>query len=424
MTRLSLIVISATLAVPAQTPQAGNKVELRATHHLGVPLHKEAGGPPDFDRVPDGIHAVISEIQQNNRWFKVTVQDGRVGWLVKRYIGRILDGGPTPVDPHDEEKVWQSGESCLEVLNAGRRMAKVDPSALVVATWNIRWFARGCSPNESCPENVPEVDWLACSIAWMNVDVLAVQEIMTSQNDKAQLANLIEKLNTHTKGSWHSDLQSCGSSTAQHVGYLWNGTKIQLTNLMDVWELNPNATGGSNACAGSLRPGRYARATSVGGGVDFNVISVHLDSGTSDRDYQNRRKSVDALSAIDINGQELPLIDIDTIVLGDFNTMGRLEQPVITADQEIQTFQEELASGFQRVLATPACTEYFDNKGGVLDHIVVSAGMSEAATTARVSGYCAVRACSPIVGTPPPAYERLSDHCPVLVEITNTDTDQ
>ena len=79
MTRLSVIVISAALAVSAQVPQVGNEVELRATHHLGVPLHKEAGGSPDFDRVPDGAHAVISEIQQNKRWFKVTVQDGRVG---------------------------------------------------------------------------------------------------------------------------------------------------------------------------------------------------------------------------------------------------------------------------------------------------------------------------------------------------------
>ena len=128
-------------------------------------------------------------------------------------------------------------------------------------------------------------------------------------------------------------------------------------------------------------------------------------------------------SDVEIDGQAPPLIDVDTIILGDFNTMGRLEQPAITADQDIQTFQQELY-GFQRVAAAPACTEYFDNKGGVLDHIVVSAGMSEAASTARVSGYCAVRACSSITGTAPPAYERLSDHCPVLVEITNTDVDQ
>jgi hypothetical protein len=50
--------------------------------------------------------------------------------------------------------------------------------------------------------------------------------------------------------------------------------------------------------------------------------------------------------------------------------------------------------------------------------------MSEAATAARVSGYCAVRACSAINGTPPPAYQRLSDHCPLVIEITNTDADQ
>ena len=51
MTRLSVIVVGVTLAASAQTPQAGNEVELRATHHLGVPLHKQAGGSADFDRV-------------------------------------------------------------------------------------------------------------------------------------------------------------------------------------------------------------------------------------------------------------------------------------------------------------------------------------------------------------------------------------
>jgi endonuclease/exonuclease/phosphatase family metal-dependent hydrolase len=303
-------------------------------------------------------------------------------------------------------------------------MAKTDPNALVVGTWNIRWFARGCSPNESCPENETDVDWLACSIAWMNVDVLAVQEILTSSSDATQLAALLQKLNALSKGSWQSDLQQCGGTGSQHVGFLWNASRVNLTERNDVWDLNPNSSGPTNACAGSLRPGRYARVAAVNGGADFNTISVHLDSGVGDRDYQNRRKSIEALAGIEIDGKPLAEIDIDTIIIGDFNTMGRQEQPAITAEQEIQTLQQELEFGFQRVAPSPPCTEYFDNKGGVLDHIVVSAGMSEAATTARVSGYCAVRACSPMAGTPPPAYEKLSDHCPVLLEVSNTDSDQ
>jgi endonuclease/exonuclease/phosphatase family metal-dependent hydrolase len=154
-------------------------------------------------------------------------------------------------------------------------------------------------------------------------------------------------------------------------------------------------------------------------GVD--LIAVH--SGTSNRDFQNRRTSIDSIAGIEIEGQALPDIDLDTIVLGDFNTMGREEQPVISASQEIQILDQELASGFQGLAATPACTEYFEGGPGLLDHIVASAGMSEAASAASVTGYCAVLQCSPISGNPPPAYQRLSDHCPLMVEIANQDDD-
>jgi hypothetical protein len=47
--------------------------------------------------------------------------------------------------------------------------------------------------------------------------------------------------------------------------------------------------------------------------------------------------------------------------------------------------------------------------------------MQEAGATARVTGYCALTACAPITGALPAAAERLSDHCPVVVEIQDRD---
>ena len=44
-------------------------------------------------------------------------------------------------------------------------------------------------------------------------------------------------------------------------------------------------------------------------------------------------------------------------------------------------------------------------------------------TKARVTGYCGVAKCKKIKGAYPAAYRRLSDHCPVVVEITNQDKD-
>jgi predicted extracellular nuclease len=68
-------------------------------------------------------------------------------------------------------------------------------------------------------------------------------------------------------------------------------------------------------------------------------------------------------------------------------------------------------------------TEYHEGKAGTLDHIIASAGMQEVAATARVAGYCAVTGCATIPGAMPAAAERLSNHCPVVVDIQNRDLD-
>ena len=82
-----------------------------------------------------------------------------------------------------------------------------------------------------------------------------------------------------------------------------------------------------------------------------------------------------------------------------------------------------LGNGFQRLPPSFACSEYFNGEGGLLDHVVVATGMSEAATSARVTGYRAVLECAPFASSPPPAYNVLSDHCPIVFEITNSDVD-
>jgi hypothetical protein len=105
--------------------------------------------------------------------------------------------------------------------------------------------------------------------------------------------------------------------------------------------------------------------------------------------------------------------------------MGREEAPPITAAEELVAFDQQLSPGFRRLpmTPTPVCTEYFDGQPGTLDHIVVSQGMQEAAATARITGYCAVAQCAALAGSQPAAAVRLSDHCPVVMEIRNEDQD-
>jgi hypothetical protein len=248
-----------------------------------------------------------------------------------------------------------------------------------------------------------------------------VQEILDDPVAQFRLAELTAELDVLTGGSWEVDLQECGPEKGQHVGFLWNSDRVTLSDFADVAQLNGAFEGGS-ACASNLRPGRYARAETPAG-TDFDILSVHFDSGVRDRDYQNRRAAAEQIPFLVVDGVPLLDEDPDVLVVGDFNTMGRAEPPQIAPEQEIALFEGEIAPEFRRVEATPTCTEYFDDEPGVLDHITVTSGMQEAAATARVTGYCAVRECAEFSGPLPAAYERLSDHCPVVFEIRDEDLD-
>jgi endonuclease/exonuclease/phosphatase family metal-dependent hydrolase len=400
----------------------GDQVELRATHPAGVPFHSAPGGRQTFQRVPGGTVATVTDLAHEGRWLQLRLADAHTGWIAARYVGRTVVGSPPP-DTAAERTVWTSPEGCQQVVGSGGRMVPANPAMLRVGTWNIRWFPRGCPSNQACPEKATDIPWLACTMAWMNADLFALQEMLATPDAEFSLNALRSDLNRLTGGSWQVDLQSCGGTSNQHVGFLWNGSRVALLQRTDAWELNGAATGpADNACAGNLRPGRYALAkTPIG--VDVHLLSVHFDSGTTSRDYGHRRQAAQRIGQIRVGNTPILELDRDVLVLGDYNTMGRQDSPPISAQEELVVLDGELASGFRRLPMTPNCTEYFEGKAGVLDHVVVSTGMQEAAATARVTGYCALAACGNLAGPIPAAAERLSDHCPVVVEIQDRDRD-
>lgn len=109
--------------------------------------------------------------------------------------------------------------------------------------------------------------------------------------------------------------------------------------------------------------------------------------------------------------------------------MGKGPPMEVSADDEIAIFDEELAPEFRRLRSAGVdCSEYFRPfqapafEPGLLDHAVASLGFEEVGMEARVTGYCAVAACQPLAAAPL-AYERLSDHCPVVVEVADRDDD-
>jgi endonuclease/exonuclease/phosphatase family metal-dependent hydrolase len=423
------------LAVPSGllAQAVGDRVELKASHHLGVPLHAQAGGGLTFERVAGRTVATVVELQESGAWLRVQLEDARSGWISRRYVGRVLAAPEPPDVTEDERLVWLSPSGCEEIVRAGRRMPKSDASALRVGTWNIRWFPIGCTAQEDCPENATNVAWLACVIAWMDLDLLSLNEILDTAAGRTRLADLKNQLRARTGVRWASDLNRCGPAAAQHVGFLWKTSRVRLDRFADIPEMNGAFVPGMSpdACAENLRPGRYARVRSTAaGGVTLNAVSVHFDSGVANRDYQNRRTAVARIATLALRGRPIVELDRDILVLGDFNTMGRSEPSPVSGEQEIATLEAELAPAFRRIVPSLACSEYFQpdptverQRATLLDQIAVSSGMQEAATTSHITGYCAVRRCADATGAMPAAYQALSDHCPTVFEVTDRSLD-
>jgi hypothetical protein len=178
----------------------GEQVELTATQPAGVPFHSAPGGRQTFQRVPTGTIASVIGSERDGRWLQLRLPDQRTGWIAARYVGRTIPG-PSPVDPSAERTVWTSPEGCQQVVGSGGRMVPADHATLRVGTWNVRWFPRGCPSNDACRENATDIPWLACTIAWMHVDVLALQEMLATPDAEFSLNALRAELDRLTGGS-------------------------------------------------------------------------------------------------------------------------------------------------------------------------------------------------------------------------------
>jgi endonuclease/exonuclease/phosphatase family metal-dependent hydrolase len=313
--------------------------------------------------------------------------------------------GPNPTHPN--AGVWQSRESCERLVADGERLQRPGQPTLRIGSWNIEWFPRGCAPEEDCPERATDIDWLACAIAWMEPDLLAVQEVVKGEQAPPAIEQLLERLDSLTGGDWELDLQACGGPGRQSVGFLWNRDRIRLDERIDLWQLNGAAQGPDTACAGYLRPGRLARARSTRqGGIDFAVVSVHLDSGRGRRDFRRRRQALDRLDAVRRAARDRLVGDRDLVVLGDFNIMGR-EAPVVSGREELQFLDRSLGPGLRRV-PVAGCSR----RSVSLIQVLVSPSVA-------VRG-----AATSVCGQSEQAVRRLSDHAPVVLDVRDVNADE
>jgi endonuclease YncB( thermonuclease family) len=64
----------------------GDQVAPQARNRAGVPLHQEPRGTHDFQLIPDGTRATVIDVAQDGRWLKLSLPDGRTGWVTSSYV--------------------------------------------------------------------------------------------------------------------------------------------------------------------------------------------------------------------------------------------------------------------------------------------------------------------------------------------------
>jgi len=319
-----------------------------------------------------------------------------------------------------ESSPFHSLAACEAQLAARQRPTSRGPR---VGTWNVRWFPYG-STNRRDGARATDLRWLACAIASLDVDVLAVQEFVQDPGGRGALIDLRARLDALTGGRWREHLDDCPGTGFQHIGFLFDSARVQLQAPQVLAALNP----GDGACDRSLRPGLGAYAR-FGGGPDLHLVALHLDSGVTARDFGHRVLSVNALERV------LPQLartaaDPDLLVLGDFNTMGCKDcAPPVTAETELARMDARLRALTLTRIAAPAgqsCSQYYRGKAGALDHVVARAGMDELApgSVVEIHGPCRDLACGPAAaGEDVDAWQHLSDHCPIVIELQPRDRD-
>jgi endonuclease/exonuclease/phosphatase family metal-dependent hydrolase len=276
-----------------------------------------------------------------------------------------------------------------------------------IGTWNVRWFPRGSAKGKD-PSRRTDVRWLACAIAALDLDVLALQELLDTPDGRRARLDLLERLDALTGSPWHAELDECASGN-QHVAFLWDERRVQLKGVRSLAALNPHG----KACAAGLRPGLHASAR-FASGETLQLIALHLDSGEKERDHTNRARSVEALEGVLGRGAK-------AIVLGDYNTMGCATcAPPISAGAELDALEARLGrGGLARVepASARACSHYYERRPTLLDHAVVTRALLPRAKL-ETHGACARLRCErPKRGARVPEWRTLSDHCPLVVEL-------
>jgi endonuclease/exonuclease/phosphatase family metal-dependent hydrolase len=303
---------------------------------------------------------------------------------------------------------WLLGDDVRELGQlSGPRPPARDDERLRVVTWNLANFSGADAEHDLA--RMREV------IEQLDPDVLAVQEI----KDADALAALLP--------GWEIVLSEAGGRGQQRLGLAVRPERVELLAHAEHPQLSLD---------GRVRPAFSAYLRGRERGPDLHVVVVHLKAMPDAIDLRRQQWPVLVELAQTLGRAGVGAGDRDLLIVGDFNTTGppgagadgpRLEQTELAAILA--------AAELRRLPNGNGCTAYYDGarrdawkEPSEID-LVWARGLDEAlASDANVSSgtHCASERCRDFRSTdayPQRDYERVSDHCPVVLDLARVDDD-
>jgi endonuclease/exonuclease/phosphatase family metal-dependent hydrolase len=312
---------------------------------------------------------------------------------------------------------WQGPDACRAALAS----APARPTGVArIGAWNLHWFPDG-GPGRQPTEDPSNLDWLACAIAYLRVDVLAVEEVKAGERPRQALDDLAARLSALSGSRFRALLDDCPKASSQKVGLLYDERRATLGPHATLGELNPHG----EPCKDQLRPG-FAAHFRFPGGLDLTVVAAHLKSGGERRSFDLRAQSFTAFGTATVAAQALAK-DRDVLLLGDMNTMGCPDcSPAVTQAQELAAVDRTLAASsprLRRLGSSPGCSHSYSGQKSLLDW-AAAADLEElpSGRAVTVAGYCSALGCD-TSAEPPRSTLGLSDHCPIVVDVDDLDRD-
>ncbi len=273
---------------------------------------------------------------------------------------------------------------------------------LRVGTYNIRRF--GVEPTD--------MKRLAEILEEARPDVLGLQEVQKV----ASVRDLALRI-SHDGRHYAYVLTKCSGRSEMHVGFLYDESRVRLVSTREYPELDPAAP---DSC-GVERSGLVAKMERTGSSGEgtaknpsFQLLVLHLIAGGEAGKQKKRREQWQRAHEIAAALAK----DGPVAILGDTNSTGFLDDKY---GERTFILDQAKRAGLDVATSDMKCTEYFQPKNqpltpSVLDHLIASPGLVRPGSV-TVHGFCAELACRP-TNIAPPDYTTVSDHCPVLSEIS------